>query len=42
MQLRLGLLRRIANPEVQPLIDECERALRQVRGHLRALNLDEE
>jgi len=40
MQLLLGRLRRMRNHEADPLIDECERAIREVREHIRSLNLD--
>jgi hypothetical protein len=41
MQLQLALLRRMADAEIGPLIEECERAIQALREHIRSLNLEE-
>lgn len=40
MQLELGRLRRAAPPDADPMIDECQHVLDEMRKAIRALRLD--
>lgn len=41
-ELELGQLRRLSHPGAEPLIEECERVIGEIRDHIRALDLEKD